>query len=106
MYHANKVLWHLLGRWIVQTKFLSLVNILAGKELVPEFMPYFKSPRQVYETAVKLVNDPGKLKQTSSDLIDLTLPLAQKNAPETAAKMISEMLKKKPVSLKDQQALS
>ena len=92
MYHTNKILWHLVGRWLIQTKFLSLVNILAHKELVPEFMPYFKSPRQVYETAVELAGNPEKLKQTSSDLVDLTLPLAQKNAPETAAKMIVVML--------------
>jgi hypothetical protein len=39
MYQSNKYLWKLIGRRIVTTKYLSLVNILAQDELVPEFMP-------------------------------------------------------------------
>ncbi|MCK5269492.1 MAG: lipid-A-disaccharide synthase, partial [Sedimentisphaerales bacterium] len=39
MYHVNLVQWHLAGRWIIKSKYISLVNILAGREIVPEFIP-------------------------------------------------------------------
>jgi len=50
MYQSSRILWHLAGRWLVKTKYLSLVNILAGQELVPEFMPYFRSIDPIVET--------------------------------------------------------
>ena len=43
MYQTNRVLWQLVGRWLVHPKFFTLVNLLADRELVPEFMPYFTS---------------------------------------------------------------
>jgi lipid-A-disaccharide synthase len=43
MYQTNRILWHLVGRWLVHAKFFTLVNLLADRELVPEFMPYFTS---------------------------------------------------------------
>ena len=36
LYQSNKWLWHAVGRWLIRTRYLSLVNILAGKERVPE----------------------------------------------------------------------
>jgi len=43
MYNSNRLLWHLIGRWLITTKYLSLVNILAQYGLVPELMPHFGS---------------------------------------------------------------
>src|SRR5205823_3203342 len=37
VYHVNPLLWHLVGRWLVKTKKIAMVNILAGQtDLVPE----------------------------------------------------------------------
>ena len=39
MYNASRLFYQLIGRWMIHTRHLSLPNILAGREIVPEFMP-------------------------------------------------------------------
>ncbi|MHC4756702.1 MAG: lipid-A-disaccharide synthase [Planctomycetota bacterium] len=77
MYQSNRMLWHLVGRWLITAKHLSLVNILAQKELVPEFMPYFKS---IEPTSI------------SGELISLTKPLRISNASQKTAEIATQML--------------
>lgn len=92
MYQSSRVLWHLLGRWLVKTEYLSLVNILAGKELVPEFMPYFSSIEPIAQSVEQFLQDKDWLAQVSSELIRLVEPLAEKKAREEVAKIVVEML--------------
>jgi lipid-A-disaccharide synthase len=92
MYQASKILWHLIGRWLLKTKYLSLVNILAQQELVPEFMPYFTSIEPVAEAIEQLLENNDKLTQTSGELIKLVTPLAQGKASEKVAQIATEML--------------
>ena len=92
MYQTNPSLWHLFGRWLVTTKYLSLVNILAGKELVPEFMPYFRSIEPIIETVKNLLEDKARLVQTNSDLLALVGPLATKKAGSVVAQIAASML--------------
>ncbi len=92
MYQSSRILWHLAGRWIVRTKYLSLVNILAGRELVPEFMPYFSSVEPIVNSIESFLEDKNKLIQTSSSLIELIKPLADKEARREVAKVAIEML--------------
>ncbi len=91
MYQSSPILWHLFGRHLIKTKYLSLVNILAGKELVPEFMPYFRSVEPIIETIDSLLNDSNKLAQISTSLRELVEPLAKKNASRETAKIAMEM---------------
>lgn len=93
MYQSSRILWHLLGRWIVKTKYFSLVNILAGKELVPEFMPYFTSIEPIVASIEQLLQDSDKLTQLSGELTKLTKPLAEKKACREVAKIAVEMLR-------------
>ncbi|MBW8042240.1 MAG: lipid-A-disaccharide synthase [Planctomycetes bacterium] len=92
MYQSSRILWHLLGWWIVKSKYLSLVNILSDKELVPEFMPYFTSIDPIVETIEHLLEDSDKLSQVSGDLINLAEPLAEKKASDEVAEIVVEML--------------
>ena len=92
MYQSSRILWHLIGRWLIKTKYLSLVNILAGKELVPEFMPYFRSIEPIAESILQLFEDGDKLSQISGELIKLAEPLAEKKARYEVAKLVVEML--------------
>jgi lipid-A-disaccharide synthase len=92
MYQSSRILWHLLGHWIIKTKYLSLVNILAGRELVPEFMPYFTSIEPIVASIEQLLQDNDKLVQLSGELTRLTEPLAEKKASEEVAKIAVEML--------------
>ena len=93
MYQSSKILWHLLGRWLLTTKYLSLVNILANKELVPEFMPYFSSIKPILEAIELLLENKDKLAQTSDALIHLAEPLTEKKACNEVAEIVVEMLR-------------
>ncbi|MFB0525414.1 MAG: lipid-A-disaccharide synthase [Phycisphaerae bacterium] len=93
MYQSSRILWHLVGRWLVKTKYLSLPNILAGRELVPEFMPYFSSIEPIVQSIEQLLEDKDRLAQISGELIKLAEPLAKKKAREEVAKIVVEMLR-------------
>lgn len=92
MYQSSRILWHLAGRWIVKTKYLSLVNILAERELVPEFMPYFNSIELIANCVELHIRDGNKLAQISKSLIQLVEPLAKKKARREVAKTALELL--------------
>ncbi|MHC4759488.1 MAG: lipid-A-disaccharide synthase [Planctomycetota bacterium] len=92
MYQSSRILWHLLGRWLIKSKHLSLVNILAGKELVPEFMPYFKSTEPIAAVIEQMFYDPNNLSALSGDLIKLTEPLAARQASQRVSDIVIDML--------------
>lgn len=92
MYQSSKFLWYLIGWWLIRTKYYSLVNILANKELVPEFMPYFESVEPIVESIEQHFEDEEKLTQISRELTELTQPLAEKRAGDEVAKIVLEML--------------
>ncbi len=92
MYQSSRILWHLVGRWLLKTKYLSLVNILAGKELVPEFMPYFSSIEPIVETIEQLIESSSTLAQISNDLVQLTRPLSTGSSSQKVADVVTEML--------------
>lgn len=91
MYQSSRILWQLAGRWLVKTKYLSLVNILAGKELVPEFMPYFASIDPIVQSIEQLLEDRNKLGKLSGELIELAKPL-KGNASGKVARIVIDML--------------
>lgn len=92
MYQSNPILWHLVGRWLITIPFLSLPNILAGRELVPEFMPYFSSVEPIAKVCIDLLEDAELLEWIRKGLLQITHPLATKNAPQATAAIASQML--------------
>ncbi len=92
MYQSSRLLWHLLGRWLIKTEYFSLPNILAGKELVPEFIPYFNSIEPIVQSIEQLLGDRDNLAQLSDKLIKLAEPLAAKKARQEVAKIVIRML--------------
>ena len=92
MYYVNWMTWNLLGRFIVKTPHLSLVNILAGRELVPEFMPFHGNPRPLTETALDLLADPRRMDDMRSKLRQLVAPLARGGASKRAAQLANELI--------------
>jgi lipid-A-disaccharide synthase len=92
MYQSSKLLWHLFGQWLIKTRFLSLVNILARKELVKEFMPYFTSLEPIFGKCSALLNNKHRLIRLSRDLVTLVEPLATGKASQKTAQLALEML--------------
>jgi len=93
MYQTNPVMWHVIGRWLVRPKFFTLVNLLADRRLVPEFMPYFASIEPIIEAIDGYLQDRTLLTRTSNELIDVVEPLTRKKASEAVAAIVTEMLR-------------
>ena len=47
----------LLGRMIVKVPYISLANLVAGEEVVPEFIQSAVKPRALADEAVKILTD-------------------------------------------------
>jgi lipid-A-disaccharide synthase len=92
LYQTNRFLWHLVGRWLVRPRFFTLVNLLADRELVPEFMPYFTSIEPVVQRVDAYLQDGRELTGISNDLIDVVEPLTQRKAGDEVAAIVVEML--------------
>jgi len=92
MYQTNRILWDLFGGLVVHAKFLSLVNLLADRAVVPEFMPYFKSIDPIVEKVAGFLKSPQTLDRISNELIDVVEPLTGKRAGVEVARIALDML--------------
>lgn len=93
MYQANRLMYHLLGRWLIRTPYLCLVNILAQRELVPEFMPYYTSTAPIAETAATLLSNTDRAVNMRRELLELVKPLGQGDASMRAAELLMAMVR-------------
>jgi lipid A disaccharide synthetase len=71
---------------------LSLVNILAGARVVPEFMPFVRSTSEIAQVAERLLVDEQWRSLMSQQLGEVVRPLAAPRASERVCHMITEML--------------
>jgi lipid-A-disaccharide synthase len=92
MYNASRWLYKLLGRYLIHTPYLSIPNILAGRRIVPELMPYYRSIDPVIAHANEWLSTPGTLARISHELADLIRPLVKTGAAENAAAELAALL--------------
>ena len=92
MYNANRWMYRLIGRWLISTKHLSIPNILAGRRIVPEFMPYYRSVDPIVATAVDWLSSPTALQRVRAELQDLIKPIVKGGAAENAAAELTDLL--------------
>ena len=92
MYQASRLFYHLVGRWMIQTPYLSLPNILAGREIVPEFMPYYTSTAPIAERAINLLRSEDDRRSMIRDLEDVVRPLRGTRASERTADLLLGMI--------------
>lgn len=95
MYNASRVFYHLVARWVIQTDFLSLPNILAGREVVPEFMPYYRSTSPIAETAIRLLDDKTARERMLAELREIVAPLRNTQASQATAALLNRMIVKR-----------
>jgi hypothetical protein len=64
---------------------------VAGRRLVPEFMPYFTSIEPIADEAIEYLSEPARLKKVSWELIETVKPLAGGKAVDKVAQMVLQM---------------
>ena len=92
MYNASRVFYHLVARWLIRTKHLSLPNILAGRKIVPEFMPYFTATRPIAERAIELLRSDDARERMVHDLDEMVSPLTKSRASRRTAELLLDMI--------------
>lgn len=93
VYRIHPAVWQLVGRFLVKTRKIALVNILAGQQdLVPEFVPWYGDVEPVARAALDLLGDPQRLEAQRRQLLELVRPLDRRGAGERAARLALEMM--------------
>jgi lipid-A-disaccharide synthase len=85
---------YLLYRPQIKVPYIGMVNIVAGKKIVPEFIQFQATPKNISEEALKILRDPSRLQQMKNDLAQVKSQLGEKGASLRAAKIILDFLNK------------
>jgi lipid-A-disaccharide synthase len=85
-----KVSWitYLAGRLLVKVKYLGMPNVLAGKEIVPEFIQHRARPRQIADAVAQLIDDAPRRQQMIREFDKIAAQLGGVGASERTAKVI------------------
>ena len=75
MYALAAWKWKLAGQFLVQSRYLSLVNILADRELVPEFMPFYGSTKPLAAAVLHLLENATARAAMTQELEKLVAPM-------------------------------
>lgn len=89
-YKSNPVPYYLVGKWIVSTKYFTLPNVLAHREIVPEFVPHFGGHEPLVAAAASLLDDPAKAERQREELRRIVDLFRGRNAASAAADAIAE----------------
>jgi lipid-A-disaccharide synthase len=90
-----KVAWptYVAARLVVNVDFLGMPNLLAGKEVVPEFIQHEAKPDAIVKAVRLLMDDSPARDRMISDFVATTSKLGGTGASERAAQAILEELK-------------
>ena len=85
-----KVAWptYLAARLVVAVKYLGMPNVLAGREVVPEFIQHRARPRAIAGAVLPLLNDQVARDRMVSEFDRIVATLGEGGASERAAKAI------------------
>lgn len=86
---------YLLGRILIKVKFLGLANLLAGRQIVPEFIQNNAQPQTIAHEAEILLNSPELYRKMKNDFLEIRAKLGQEGASKKAADCITKFLSNK-----------
>lgn len=82
-------LTYFFAKHMVKVKFIGLPNIIAGKEIVPEFIQHKADAKFITESAISLLNDTfGKREKMQKELKEIAGKLGDPGVAKRAAKLV------------------
>ncbi|MFC1501386.1 lipid-A-disaccharide synthase [Elusimicrobiota bacterium] len=81
---------YLLAKIVVRVKYITMVNILAGQELIPEFIQSMATPEKIAQKAVSILNDKIYLQTMKDRLLAFRSRLGKPNVSARVANMIMD----------------
>lgn len=91
-YRANPIMYSLLGRWLIEAEFLTLPNLIAGREIVPEFVPHFGDSTRIVDAALRLIEDPAAREGQQAALAGVCARFEGRRAGPAAADAIERAM--------------
>jgi len=82
----------LLAKPLVRTKHFAMVNLIAGREVIPELIQKDFTPDKVAEQTLRLLQNPAAVAAMRSDLAEVRRRLGPPGAVERAADAIAALL--------------
>lgn len=85
-----KVSWptYFAARLMMRTRFLGMPNVLADREIVPEFLQHEAQPKKIGESILQLMNDSACREQMVAEFDAVIAKLGETGASEAAARAI------------------
>jgi lipid-A-disaccharide synthase len=92
IYKTDIASW-LLSKVLLRTKFILLPNIIADREIVPEFAPYIGGPSPIVNALSEFLADSKNVANQSEELQRVCYRFANKRPAEEAATLIIRIIK-------------
>lgn len=99
-YRVTQLSW-VLGRWLVRVPFLSMVNLVAQREIVPELIQGDMRPARLAAELTRLLNDGAAQARMRSELASVRDMLTAAEPPvDHAVRVIETILNKETVNVR------
>ena len=83
---------YLMGRCLVKIPYIGLVNIVAGKGIVPEFIQYEANPRNIIRALKPMLTDETEIRKIKKELSRVSDALGERGASEKVASIAQKMM--------------
>ena len=89
-----KVTWltYLAARLVVRVKYLGMPNLLAGREIVPEFIQHRAKPRAIARSVLRLIDQGDARAEMLSNFDTIMASLGKEGASMEAARAVVQEL--------------
>ncbi len=91
LYKVSWLSWLCL-RTIIHVPYIGLVNIVAGRKIIEEFIQYRAQPKRIGNYIVETLNNPQKINLLKNELSRIKSLLGEKGANKRAAGIIVDLL--------------
>jgi lipid-A-disaccharide synthase len=95
VYYKTSPLSYAIGKRIVKVKHIAMANLLAGEEIVPEFVQHDATPDNFCAAILPLLTVPAKIKAAREGLKKVLAQMGEPGAGEHVAEMAKELLQGK-----------
>ncbi len=93
--YITSFLTAVLFRLFVRLRYLGIVNIIAGKEVAPEFLQEAAVPERMSKKTLEMIGNDGLLNRIKGELKKVKTAVGEKGAPKRAAEIMVRFIEKK-----------
>jgi lipid-A-disaccharide synthase len=94
IYKTSPLTWAL-AKALIKVKSVGLVNIIAGRRVVPEFIQFQATPKKICDQILSLLSDRERMEETRNALSEVRSRLGNPGASRRAAEIILNLSEKR-----------